>query len=406
MKRAGSLLLAIAAGCWISLFSASAGAQSVNVVTSVIPVAFIVQELGGERVKVAALVPPGASPHTFEPVPSDIRKLARARYFVGIGGGFDAWSEKLLAAAPKGIEAVALMEASGLNLVEEEHHHHHGEEKVAEKEEHHDHGEEKMAGKDEHHHHGEEKVAKKEEHHDHGEEKMAGKDEHHHHGEEKVAAKEEHDHHHGEEKVAKVDPHHGEAGHAHEQHGEMHAAREGGEEHEEFNPHFWLDPVRVRDSLVPVLMQRLIAADPAGEDYYEKRRKDFHQRLTALDKSIRAELAKARSRKYIAFHAAWPYFAERYGLEKVAVVQEFAGEEPTPREVANLVRDARAEGVEAILVEPQLSPRVAQTIGKEFGARTVVVDPLGDPGNPARDTYEELMQFNARAFGQALGGQN
>ncbi|MDE0213480.1 MAG: metal ABC transporter substrate-binding protein, partial [Deltaproteobacteria bacterium] len=112
--------------------------------------------------------------------------------------------------------------------------------------------------------------------------------------------------------------------------------------------------------------------------------------------------AKAKTRKYIAFHAAWAYFADRYGLEKVAVVQEFAGEEPTPKEVARLVRDARAEGVGTVLVEPQLNPRVAQTIGKEFGARTVMTDPLGDPGDAARDTYEELMQFNARAFGQAL----
>lgn len=146
----------------------------------------------------------------------------------------------------------------------------------------------------------------------------------------------------------------------------------------------------------------MIAADPAGKDYYEKRRQDFHRRLTALDQEIRAELAEAKTRKYIAFHAAWAYFAERYGLEKVAVVQEFAGEEPTPKEVAKLVRDARAEGVGAVLVEPQLNPRMARTIGEEFGARTVMTDPLGDPGDAARDTYEELMQFNARAFGQAL----
>ena len=325
MKRPGSLLLAIVAGVWISVFSTFAWAQSVNVVTSVIPAAYVVGELGGERVTVTALVPPGASPHTFEPVPSDIRKLARARYFVGIGGGLDAWSERLLAAAPKGIEAVALIETPNLNLLEAEEHHHH--------------------------HHGEEKAARKDEHHDHGEEKVA---------------------------------------------------TESGEEHGEFDPHFWLDPIRVRDAVVPAVTQRLIAADPAGKDYYEKRRQDFQGRLTALDQRVRSELAEAKTRKYIAFHAAWAYFAERYGLEKVAVVQEFAGEEPTPKEMAKLVRDARAEGVGAVLVEPQLNPRVAQTIGKEFGARTVMVDPLGDPGDAARDTYEKLLQFNARAFGQAL----
>lgn len=336
MKKPRNLFFAVVAGCWISVFSAFAGAQSVNVVTSVIPVAYVVEELGGERVRVASLVPPGASPHTFEPVPSNVRKLARARYFVGIGGEFDAFLEKLLAAAPKGIEAVALSKAPNLNLLEGEEHHHHGEQRAAKKD---------------HDHHGEEKTARKEDHHDHGERKVA---------------------------------------------------KEGGEEHEEFDPHFWLDPVRVRDAVVPVVTQRLIAADPAGKDYYEKRRQDFRRRLTALDQEIRAELAKAKTRKYIAFHAAWAYFAGRYGLEKVAVVQEFAGEEPTPKEVAKLVSDARAEGVGAVLLEPQLNPRVARTIGEEFGARTVMTDPLGDPGDAARDTYEKLMRFNARAFGQAL----
>ena len=172
------------------------------------------------------------------------------------------------------------------------------------------------------------------------------------------------------------------------------------------DPHFWLDPIRVRDAVVPEIVEHLVEADPAGKEYYEKRAKDFHQRLTALDVQIRRELAKAKGRKFIAFHSAWPYFSERYNVEEVAVVQEFAGEEPTPREVAALVREAREAGIRSILVEPQLSPRVAQTIAGEFGGGTVLVDPLGDSGDPARSTYEKLMLFNARAFAQAMGGRN
>lgn len=359
MKRLATALLIGVAGFWIIAHSALGSGKPIGVVTSVIPVAYVVEELGGERVEVKALVPPGASPHTFEPVPSDMRRIAAARLFFVIGGGFDAWSDKLLGAAPAGLETVHLIEAPNLKPLEGEDDHH-GEE----------HGEEKAGAKEEDHHDEEKKVAAKKEEH-HGEEKVAAKEEDH-HGEEKATAKKEEDH---------------------------------GEEGEEFNPHFWLDPIRVRDAVVPVIVEHLIEADPAGKAYYQKRREDFHRRLTALDQEIRGELDKAKSRKYIAFHAAWPYFAERYGLEKVAVVQEFGGEEPTPREVANLVRDARAAGVGAILVEPQLNPRVAQTIAAEFGAGTVVVDPVGDPGDPARSSYEKLMRFNTRAFGNALGGK-
>jgi zinc transport system substrate-binding protein len=67
---------------------------------------------------------------------------------------------------------------------------------------------------------------------------------------------------------------------------------------------------------------------------------------------------------------------------------------------------ARSAGIPAILIEPQLSPRIAEVIAAEFGGGTVLVDPLGDPTEPARSTYEELMRFNARAFAKALGGKS
>ena len=329
-----------------------------GVVASVVPVGFVAEELGGDRVKVDVLVPPGASPHTFEPVPSDMVKLRRARLFLRVGVGIDGWADRLRAAGSGETETVTLMTVPGLKLLEGGH-------------DHHDHG------------HGKEHAEK---HDDHGHEKMRA-EKHDDHGHEKKVAEKHDDHGHDEKHAKKHDDH-------------AEAPGEG------MDPHFWLDPIRIRDAVVPVILEHLVEADPAGKQYYEKRGKDFHERLTALDIQIRRELAKAKGRKFVAFHRAWPYFSERYNVEEVAVVQEFAGEEPTPREVAALVRGARAAGIRNILVEPQLNPRVAQTIAGEFGGGTVLVDPLGDPGAPERSTYEKLMLFNARAFVQALGGQN
>ena len=345
MKRLGILCLMAVASFWMAAHPALGSREPLGVVTSVLPLAFIVGEVGGERVKVDALVPPGASPHTFEPVPSDMVKLQQARYFVGIGGGFDGWFDKLLGAAPGAMERVNLIAAPNMKLLEADHHHDHG----------------------------------------HGRE----------HAEEHTEAKHGHERKHAEEHGHGKKPH--EDAHGHE---EGHAS----EEHEGADPHFWLDPIRVRDAVLPILVEHLVEADPAGGEYYRKRADDFRQRLTALDAEIRRGLAMAEGRKFVSFHRAWPYFAERYGLEEVGTVQEFAGEEPTPAEIARLVRGAREAGIRNILVEPQLDPRVAQTIANEFGAGTVVVDPLGDSGDPARSTYEGLMRFNARAFGQALGG--
>ena len=414
MKRLTGSFLAIVAGLWIGAHPALASEAPVGVVASVLPVAYVAQELGGERVKVDVLVPPGASPHTFEPVPSDMVKLQRARLFLRVGAGLDGWSDKLRGGVSHELETITLISLPGMKPLEGGHDHDHGDaEKPAEK--HDDHGhEEKRVEKQDDHGHEEKRVAKQDDH-GHEEKRVAKQDDHGHeekrvakqddHGHEEKRAEKQDDHGHEEKRVAKRDDHGHEEKRMEKQddHGQDEHAEEPGEG---MNPHFWLDPIRVRDAVVPAIVEHLIEADPAGKEYYEKRGKDFHRRLTALDIQVRRELAKAKGRKFVAFHSAWPYFSERYNVEEVAVVQEFAGEEPTPREVAALVQGARSAGIRSILVEPQLSPRVAQTIASEFGGGTVMVDPVGDPGDPARASYEKLILFNARAFAQALGGQN
>lgn len=391
MKKLAGSFLAIVAGLWIGVHPALGSESKVGVVASILPVAYVAQELGGERVKVDVLVPPGASPHTFEPVPSDMVKLQRARLLLKVGAGLDAWADKLRGGVSGELETVTLISVPGMKPIEGGHDHHH------------DHGHGKKPEK-KHDDHGHDHEKKAEKHDDHGhEEKHAKK--HDDHGHEEKHAKKHDDHGHEEKHAKKHDDHGHEEKHAkkHDDHGHGEHAEESGEG---MDPHFWLDPIRIRDAVVPAIVEHLIEADPAGKEYYEKRGKDFHKRLTALDIQVRRELAKAKGRKFVAFHSAWPYFSERYNVEEVAVVQEFAGEEPTPKEMVELVRGARAAGIRSILVEPQLSPRVAQTIASEFGGGTVMVDPLGDSGDPARSTYEKLMLFNARAFAQALGGQN
>jgi len=171
-----------------------------------------------------------------------------------------------------------------------------------------------------------------------------------------------------------------------------------------FDPHVWLDPIRVRDVIVPALAEELSRIDPDGRASFEANRAALQARIGDADAEIRRTLA-GHGRKFVAFHGAWRYFAARYGLEEVAVVEEAAGEEPTPGAIAKLVAAARAADVPAILVEPQQSPRVAEAIAAELGIGTVVVDDENaDPSDPQRSTYASLMLWNARAFARALGG--
>jgi zinc transport system substrate-binding protein len=74
----------------------AAAGQRTIAIASIFPMADIVQQVGGEHWEVTTLIPPGASAHTYEPTPEQVRRLAQARVFFQIGLGLEFWLEKLL----------------------------------------------------------------------------------------------------------------------------------------------------------------------------------------------------------------------------------------------------------------------------------------------------------------------
>jgi zinc transport system substrate-binding protein len=96
------------------------------------------------------------------------------------------------------------------------------------------------------------------------------------------------------------------------------------------------------------------------------------------------------------------YFGDRYGLEQVGVVEEFPGKEPSPRYLADLVALAREQEAAAIFAEPQLNSAAAEALAREIGVGVAVLDPIGGPQVPGRETYTALLGWNTRAMVNAL----
>jgi len=90
--------------------------KTLGVVTSIAPIADFVRQVGGERVKVTLILPPGASPHTFEPTPRLLTALAKASIFIKIGGGLEFWADRIVAGVGKAnLKTVTLIK--GLKLL-------------------------------------------------------------------------------------------------------------------------------------------------------------------------------------------------------------------------------------------------------------------------------------------------
>lgn len=93
-----------------------------KVVASIAPLADFVREVGKNKVDVLLLLPPGASPHSYEPLPGTLRGISKAKIFVRIGAGLEFWAERLMSAAAPNITTVTCSE--GVKLIRGKGHDH------------------------------------------------------------------------------------------------------------------------------------------------------------------------------------------------------------------------------------------------------------------------------------------
>ena len=149
------------------------------------------------------------------------------------------------------------------------------------------------------------------------------------------------------------------------------------------------------------IAEALIKIDPEHRPAYEANLGRYLAELDGLNQEIANKVAGFRLREYVCFHPAFPYFARRYGLKEVGVIELAPGREPTPRHIQKIVQAIRKYGVRVVFAEPQLSHRVAAVIAREAGAKVLILDPLG--GQPPYGTdYLKLMRYNLSVLEQAM----
>jgi len=272
-----------------ALRSTDTGTDKLLIAASIAPLYDFSQQVGGDRVQVELLVPPGASPHAYELTPANLQVLSKARVLVLNGVGLEFWADGAVSAADNP-RLIVVDTSQGLTVLEGD------------------------------------------------------------------------------------------------------ADEPGG------NPHVWLDPINAIHQ-VEKIRDALIQADPDGAEVYQANAGRYIGELQALDQEIRDRVATFSSKKFVAFHAAWIYFAQRYGLEQAAAIETTPGKEPSPAEVAEIVKTARAIGARAIFAEPQFSPKAAEVIAAESGAKVLFLNPLGEPPD---FRYLDMMWHNVEEMEKAL----
>jgi len=176
------------------------------------------------------------------------------------------------------------------------------------------------------------------------------------------------------------------------------------------NPHLWLSVAHTM-RYTELVRDALISLDPEGKGYYEKRATEYLARLKKLDEAIfkTMETIPAKNRKLLTYHDSWAYFCPRYGCKVIGAVQPSSFSEPSPREMARLIDQLKAEKVPAIFGSEVFPSKILDQIGKEAGVKFVSTlrdDDLPGPLEAPNHTYIGMMVENVQTMAEVLGGKS
>lgn len=178
-----------------------------------------------------------------------------------------------------------------------------------------------------------------------------------------------------------------------------------GDDQLDVDPHVWLDP-RLFKAVVSKVADALSTADPANRTTYEANAAVYGRELDDLDAAFARGLSACDRRVVVTSHAAFGYLTARYGLTQEAIAGLEPESEPSPQRLADLAARVRAGGTTTVFYETLVSPKVAQSLAREAGVSTAVLDPiegLSDDDAKAGKTYVSAMRENLAAVRRALG---
>ena len=292
--------------------------EPLSVVVAIPPLQFLAEQIGGDAVRVHTLLPPGRDPHTYTPLPGQLKELAQASCFFYLGLPLE---EDLLRAGGTGKQLRVVSLLPGITLHRMEHDHHHDHHVTATHEDHlHDQEHQKEETLPE----GEESV-----HHEHHE----------------------------------TDP----------EHAEHHHDENDPPSLEGYDPHVWLNPQNMA-IMARTMGEALQEVDPLRKEFYAANAEVMVDQLEVLHGYLKSVLEPVQGRTLLVFHPAYGYFCHAYGLQQVAVERE--GKAPKGKELSELIQNAQKEQIRAIFTQPQFDKRTAETVASAIGARVISFDPF------------------------------
>lgn len=183
-----------------------------------------------------------------------------------------------------------------------------------------------------------------------------------------------------------------------EEHAHDHGAEP--EEDEEYNAHIWISPTRYMQQLNNI-SNALCAASPKNAERIQENTQKYLAKISQLKDEMAAALANAAQRDIILFHDSFAYFADEYGLNPVKTINIEADTALSAGDIAEIIDQIKATGVQVLFAEEQYSTQLADAISRETDAKLYILDTCVR-GEYRPDAYLEAMRHNFAVLQQAL----
>ncbi|MDN3451726.1 zinc ABC transporter substrate-binding protein [Planococcus sp. APC 3906] len=207
----------------------------------------------------------------------------------------------------------------------------------------------------------------------------------------------------GHEEDAHAEDTHEEDGHEEDAHEDEAAAEEDGHEghdHGATDPHVWMSPV-LSQRLAESIKESLVEQDPDHAEDYENNYDALVTELEELDESFVALSERVNNKTFFVSHSAFGYISEPYGFEQIAVAGLNSQDEPSQKELTEIVDMAKEKKIQHIVFEQNVSSNLTEVIQKEVGAEAVEMHNLGvltQENIDNEETYFTLMEKNLQTL--------
>ncbi|WP_118790794.1 metal ABC transporter substrate-binding protein [Haemophilus haemolyticus] len=172
------------------------------------------------------------------------------------------------------------------------------------------------------------------------------------------------------------------------------------------NPHAWMSP---SNALIYIenIKNALVKYDPQNAAVYEKNAADYAQRIKQLDEPLRAKLAQIpeEQRWLVTSEGAFSYLAKDYNLKEGYLWPINAEQQGTPQQVRKVIDLVRKNNIPVVFSESTISPKPAQQVAKESGAKyggVLYVDSLSAKKGPV-PTYIDLLNVTVSTIVKGFG---